>query len=308
MIEDRIIRTFYDEAGGETGSEEGGDDKTNETPAFDMSKWREHLPEDIREHESLAKFSGENPIGDMARSLIGAQKLIGKDPSKTIELPAVDDEEGRRALLTHLGLPEDVSGYEFQPIEKAPDWLDPKESLGTGFAEVAHKVGILPQQAQAVFSWFGQAMMETQGKLDEDKAVEADKNIQGLEKEWGEAFKQNTAAAEFAVEKLGEAAGGEGGGKALRDLLNAADIGHEPLVIKALAHVGKLLAEDTSENTDNPNPNPNFTSALTPEEAKSKGRELLRAAQQIMHKDRGEANRLNKEANRFFEMAVQAGK
>ena len=124
------MRIFYDEAGdtgtgGDTGNTGAGGDTGQGTVklpdgAFMVDKFRDALPEDIRAHQSLAKITSLEELG---RSYVNAQSMIGKDPTRVVEIPAADQVEEVKAVLTKLGAPADASGYKLTVADGIPEWL-----------------------------------------------------------------------------------------------------------------------------------------------------------------------------------------
>ena len=75
----------------------------------------------------------------------------------------------------------------------------------------------------------------------------AETNARSLEAKWGTGkFDQNLAAANFAIDKLG--------GEELRNAIDEANLGTNPLLLDAFQKVGFMLAEDTAgAGGDEPN-------------------------------------------------------
>ena len=67
----------------------------------------EMIPEDLREHPSLSPIKD---VGNLARSFVNAQKLIGADK---IPFPTNPTEEDLSNIYSRLGRPETPEGYEF---------------------------------------------------------------------------------------------------------------------------------------------------------------------------------------------------
>ncbi len=284
------MRIFYDEPG--TGDPGTGTPGTGEVKlpegAFMANNFREALPEDIRSHAALAKIENLESLG---RSFVNAQQMIGKDPSRLVEIPTDDKPEELRAVLTKLGAPADASGYTLTPTEGAPEWLGVDQEMSKGFLEPAAKEGILPSQAQGTYAWFTGVMADAAKTAETKSLAEADTNIRQLEAEFGGAFDQKIAIANHAIDKFG--------GEELRKVLNDAGLGANPVVLKAFIGAGALLTED---NAGDGGGSSSFGNRLSPDEARSKGKVLLEQASRS--KDMAERRRLNEEAQVFFAMAA----
>ncbi len=298
------MRIFYDEAaGGEAGGGEAGGEAGGGTGgeaggtvevklpegAFMADNFREALPEDIRSHASLAKIENLESLG---RSFVNAQQMIGKDPSRLVEIPTDDKPEEMRAVLTKLGAPADASGYTLTPTDGAPEWLGVDQEMSKGFLEHAAKEGLLPSQTQNTYKWFTEIMAGAAKTAETKSLAEADTNIRQLEAEFGGAFDQKIAIANHAIDKLG--------GEDLRNVLNDASLGANPVVLKAFIGAGALMAEDSAGDGGGGG---DFGSRLSPDEARSKGKALLEQASKS-GVDQMERRRLNEEAQVFFQMAA----
>ena len=247
------MRTLYDDGGdGGGGTGDGGSAEAaaaaaaakaagGELPdgAFKLDAWRTSLPEDIRENAALLKYDN---LEQGARAFIGAQSLMGKSPDQIMDRPASGDAEGRRSAVTTLGaLPAEIADFKLEPLkgENIPEWLGTEKPLSVGFHAKAHELGLFPDQAQAVYGWFAKTMIETEAQQEAEKAVTADTNARALEGKWGlDGFDQKLAAANFAIDKLG--------GEELRQAIDMANLGTNPLLLDAFQKVGFMLAEDSS--------------------------------------------------------------
>ncbi len=293
------MRVFYDEPGtgdpgtGDpgTGDPGTGDPGTGEVKlpegAFMAKDFRAALPEDIRGHASLAKIADIEGLG---RSFINAQQMIGKDPSRVVELPTEDKPEELKALMTKLGAPADASGYTLTAVEGLPAHLGPDQELSKGFLAFAAKEGMLPVHVQNTYAWMTGVLAEAEKTAETKSLAEADTNIRSLEAEFGPAFDQKIAISNHGIDKVG--------GEELRKVLNDAGLGANPVILKAFLKVGELVAED---NAGDGGTGGKFGDRLSPDEATSKGKALLEQASRST--DRIESRRLNEEAQVFFKMA-----
>ena len=239
-----------DQGGGGTGDQGGGGSGGLPAGAFKADAWRDALPEDIRGHASLAKYGN---LEEGARAFIGAQHLIGKSPDQIMDRPKAGDMEARRTAMTTLGaLPALENGKtgDFKLAAHAPEgipeWLGIDQSMSVGLVEQAHKLGFMPDQVQGLYGWFVDTMMATEKQQADEAVVSAETDARSLENMWGTGkFDQNLAAANFAIDKLG--------GEELRNAIDGANLGTNPLLLDAFQKVGFMLAEDTSGGGGEPN-------------------------------------------------------
>lgn len=293
------MKILYEDGGGD-----GGNGGSNNGPAlpdgtFLATDFKAALPEDLRGHSSLAKI---NTLEEMGRSFIAAQHFIGKDTSNLVEFPAEGDKEGLRALQTRMGLPKEATTetYKLEAPADLPETIakgfDPAGPLAASFVKMSHDLGLLPEQARGLYNWY--ATTSSQAVRDEevqDKETDAG-NISKLRAEFGIAFDQKLAAADFAISKLG--------GDPLREAINKAGLGTDIPMMKALAHVGKIMEEDSIEGLTGGTGEGTlvFSGKLTPDEAKIKADDLTQRA--INETNPRERRRLSEEAAKVRNSAL----
>jgi len=103
------------------------------------NSFMEMIPEELREHPSLSPIKD---VGNLARSYVNAQRLIGSDK---VPLPVNPTEEDLDNIYSRLGRPETAAGYEV-----AVDGNVITEEIATQYADIAHSLRLTPQQAQGV--------------------------------------------------------------------------------------------------------------------------------------------------------------
>ena len=110
----------------------------------------EMIPEDLREHPSLSPIKD---VGNLARSFVNAQKLIGADK---IPFPTNPTEEDLSNIYSRLGRPETPEGYEF-----ATDGNVITEDVAAEYAGVAHQLGLSPKQAAGILDYYKGSVGQT---------------------------------------------------------------------------------------------------------------------------------------------------
>ena len=228
----------------------------------------------------------------MARSLVSAQQMLGnRDPNSLMTIPAADDAEGRRAVFTKLGLPDDVSGYTLTAVENGVPFMAPDTELAKAWIAHSHKEGYLPEHANSAYGFLAQYMTQQHTDAVTKEAADAETNAKALKTEWGdEKFDTNIKKADFAVEKLG--------GDELREQINNAGLGTSPVLMKALVRVGTMLAEDSAGGDS---PAPDFGGGVSPDEARARGKALLQEA--LNEKNPQKARQINDQAQEWFARA-----
>jgi hypothetical protein len=211
--------------------------------------WREGLDPTVKSHPSLQNFKSP---GDLAKSWVEAQKLIGRDK---IPVPGEKaTKEDWDMVFERLGRPKDINGYAIPEMKMPEGYPLPKDEFVKEFKAKALELGLLPAQVKNLYEWFmnNEATQYNQYQQERDSSrVEAEN---ALRKAWGKAFEQNYAIAEQAVNKYGT--------EGFIEKLKATGLNNDPDMIQFIASMAKNMTEDTI--TGKP---PGLT--LSPEEAKA---------------------------------------
>jgi len=266
---------------GGTGGD-GGASGASDGAGGDAAPWHGALPDDLKGNANITKYSS---MEELARGHIAQAALVGKDMSRMIELP--ETPEARLEVYRKLGAPENVEDYKLTAIEGADAALAPDGDLALNFIKSAHAHGVHPEAVQGIYADFVGMLSANVGA--DTKAAEQARadGLASLDSEWGEARDQNVAAARYGVEKLG-----------LMDWVDTAGVGDDPTFIKAMATIGKSMAEDNVSGTETGR---TFGSKLAPAEALAKANSLR---QQALHeKNRMRQKELSEEAGKLYKIA-----
>lgn len=213
-------------------------------PSGTPTDWRATLPESIREDATLKKYKS---VDDLAGAYINAQKLIGGN--KMIVPNENTSEDEWKDIFKKLGVPEKVDDYKV----KFKDGSTIQEDFVKDFQATAHKLGVLPKQAQALAEWFSDINLGSEAKI-KAQAVESLKQTQAdLKKEWGNAYQVKINRATKVLM--------ENGGKELVDHFNSMGWGADKKALSFLAGLGDLLYKE-----DGIVPGGGGDPALTPKE------------------------------------------
>lgn len=210
----------------------GGGAKTQQGTGGTQPSWRDTLPDDLKADAGLAAFTD---VAGLAKSYISTKAMVGK---KGVIVPgqnATDEEWG--AFYKSAGQPE-IDKFEL----KLPEGKEFNKDLVGKFKEWSHKSGLLPRQAQKIlesFVGFEEEMMKTRLTNQETLKNSA---IEGLKKEWGEAWGTKTAAAKrFLVEV---------GGQDAWDWHEKTGMGEDPTFLKLAAAAGAMMAGESGLKGD----------------------------------------------------------
>lgn len=211
-------------AGGSGGG--GGADGGGQGGGGAQQTWRDSLPEDIRQNPALLPFSD---ISGLAKSYIHAQSAIGK---KGVIPPGEKASEEEWAnFYKSVGVPE-LDKYSLS----LPEGRKFDEGSVGKFKALAHKHGLLPKQAQAIFDHLVNEETEARKASAIQSQREMEEQIGGLKKEWGQAYDQQLNLAKQAVKKFG--------GPEFAAYLNESGLGNNVQIIKFMAKMGSMMGED----------------------------------------------------------------
>ena len=144
------------------------------------------IPEDYKEEKSLQNFSNMN---DFVKSYLHSQKLVGADKIPVPNKMATD--EDWNAVYERLGRPETPDGYKYE----LPKETKLEESTLKAFSEEAHKLGLLPKQAQGIINYYNSiAEQSEQAAQVNEEAARASAEAE-LRKEYGPAYDLKIAQA-----------------------------------------------------------------------------------------------------------------
>lgn len=222
--------------GGTPGSQDGGG--ASQEVVLKADNWGEFLG-DLKGDPAFKPYEGK-PVTEVFKGYANAVKLIGGDK---LVIPAgkLDTDENWNQVFDKLGRPKDVSGYKLEiPSDiKVPEGAKLNQALEDGYKAVCHKEGILPKQAQALYSWITKYAAETvtQTQAADDKAFkEATETLQ-RELRTKEAFDAHVGVSNKVISLY---AGSQETASRIID-----KYGNDPDVIRLLGNVGKAMDEDS---------------------------------------------------------------
>ena len=220
--------------------------------------WRSQIPEEIRDHKSLAHFTD---VGAMAKSLVNAQSMIGADKVAIPGKHATDEDWGE--VWRKLGRPDTPDGYEL--VNEMPEGIEQNDDMLNWFRATAHEIGMTPTQAQKMLGKYNQ-FLGTQMGADEGMVEQLRETTEiELKKEYGAAFADrvsngNAVMQEFGAEGLTEL-----------QLADGRLLGDHPEIIKMMVNVGEFInskiGEDVLAGTKS-------SGGLAPDDARAKLEEI----------------------------------
>ena len=203
------------------------DQQQAEVPKVDFKTL---IPDAYKDEKALQNFQD---MDGFVKSYLHSQKLVGSDKIPIPNKYATD--EDWNAVYEKLGKPTSPDGYEYNLGKETK--LD--ENSLKAFSAEAHKLGLLPKQAQGIIKYYndlaGVSETEANNKAEAGR-TEAEKN---LRKEFGSTYNDRiTAAKKLATSTLGN--------EFLNSTLlqDGSKLGDNPTVVKAFADLAAQMSED----------------------------------------------------------------
>ena len=194
-----------------------------------QNNFQDLIPEEYRGEKSLSNFKDMN---DFVKSYLSAQKIVGADKIPVPNKFATEDDW--KAVFNKLGAPEKPEDYKYNFKEGEVD----QELLST-FNQQAHKLGLLPQQAESLIKFYND-LNEGSSVQAEEKAAQTRLHTENeLKKEFGPQYvKRLDQAKRLASSTLGN--------DFLENTLLAdgSRLGDNLNVVKAFSELAEKLSED----------------------------------------------------------------
>ena len=194
-----------------------------------QNNFQDLIPEEYRGEKSLSNFKDMN---DFVKSYLSAQKIVGADKIPVPNKFATEDDW--KAVFNKLGAPEKPEDYKYSFKEGEVD-----QELLSNFNQQAHKLGLLPQQAESLIKFYND-MNEGSSVQAEENAAKSRINTENeLKKEFGPQYvKRLDQAKRLASSTLGN--------DFLENtyLADGSRLGDNLNVVKAFSNLAEKLSED----------------------------------------------------------------
>lgn len=200
-----------------------------EQPAQKEYLFKDLIPSEYKDEKSLQNFSS---MTDFVKSYLSAQKLVGANKIAVPNKHAT--EEDWKQVFEKLGAPNSPDGYKYSFKDNEIN----QEQL-KAFNETAHKLGLLPQQAERLIQFYNEmntAQFQQQETIAQTKQIETE-NL--LKKEFGVQYsKRLDQAKRLASETLGS--------EFLNNtiLRDGSRLGDNAALVKAFSMLADKLSED----------------------------------------------------------------
>jgi len=223
-----------DQGGGTTPA---GDQKIPDpAPNTDGVKYPEDLDKEYYGNPTILKHYDKEKntfkLGELMKGLVHASSAIGKEK---MLIPHKDFTEDQwKDTFKRLGVPEKLEEYSIK--NNIPEGLNADEEMFKGFKETAHKLGILPKQAQGVLDYYNQYAKTSSTKALEAIKVEMQKASEGLKQEWGADYERNIKLADASLKEFAS--------EEEIAVLKKSGYLDNPLFAKVFSKIGKAISED----------------------------------------------------------------
>lgn len=232
---------------------------TSASTAIDTSDWKSGIPEDLRNHPSIANMQD---VGSLAKSMVHAQSMVGADK---IAIPGKwSDADDWNQVYDKLGRPS--SSEEYGLKFEVPDGGEADPALTGWFADTAHKIGLNPTQAQQLADSYIE-LTGAAGQPGVDLETAKAESTAQLRQEYGKAFddrlgKGNNFIGEFAADGLMD----------IR-LEDGTPLMNHPSFVRTIVNAAQYIHESVSEDKMVGDKDSN---AFTPGEAQKQLEEVMR--------------------------------
>ena len=194
-----------------------------------QTNFQDLIPDEYRSEKSLENFKD---MGDFVKSYLSAQKIVGADKIPVPNKFATEDDW--KAVFNKLGAPEKPEDYKYSFKEGEVD-----KELVSSFNQEAHKLGLLPQQAESLIKYYNDITQGQSAQL-EERATETRLNTENeLKREFGPQYnKRLDQAKRLATSTLGN--------EFLENtyLQDGSKLGDNISVVKAFSQLADKLSED----------------------------------------------------------------
>lgn len=231
---------------GQSGSGSAAGEERKSSDATAVRTWKDELPEDLRNDKFISKY--ETPAA-LAKGYRELEKMLGGEkmpvPAKGATLSQMKE------TFQRLGMPIDIKDYKVELDQSTPA-VD-KEFMQK-FQEQAFNLNMLPEQSKQIAQWFAKVNEDSYKAQVQQATEKVTAEINGLRKEWGEAYDEQIGKAKAALREFFSPED--------QEIVRQMGLGNSATFIKAMAKVGATLDEGKIKGDGGQS-----TGKLTPEQA-----------------------------------------
>ena len=221
-------------------------------PTIAWEQIKSAIPQEYQADPSLKTISS---LEGLVKSYVHAQKGLGN------RIPVPDKHatpEDWNQTFRKLGVPEKLEDYKMS----LPKEMKFDEEFVKDITKTAHEAGVLPFQMEKILSAYHEKALAVEDQWKVEQETTAKEDLEGLKKEWGEAFEKQSKVANVAFKELLPKVED-------RERLVKDGLASHPAVLKMLVNAAKFFKEDTFVGHGE-----GIGSGMTPEDALSKARTI----------------------------------
>ena len=208
-----------------------GDNLIQAEESVEEATWQtDHLPEDLRDNETLSKFKD---VGSLGNSYLELQKMVGsRDKIPTEE----SSEEEVNSFYNKLGRPETPDSYDIKVPDQGGAAVAYDEKLYSEFLTTAHKSGLTNRQAQDAIDFY--AKMNEESDINSTASMQQSKvNAEiALKKEWGtKDYDKNLAISRRAFNRFAD--------DDLKKFVEETGVSNNVAMVRFLHKIGKSFSD-----------------------------------------------------------------
>jgi len=257
------------------------------TPETGGQDWKGSIAEDLRGNPHLGTFKS---VDDLAKSWIGAQKLIGKE-----KLPVPTDKDGKEiwdTVYARLGRPESAKGYKLPELQAPEGFPTLQGKELEGILGKAHELGLNNKQIGELYKTFMEGEFGKYNGFIEEKSNGKLNAETQLRKEWGKAYEEKVLKAKGILANYAD--------DDIRGMVEEG-LGNDPRFIRFLGNIAGKLSEDGLGGKGG-------SLSMSPDEAMSeiariKGEAMTNPKHPYINKEHPEHDMMVQKMNKLFHFA-----
>lgn len=218
-------------SGGDGGTGGGDGGKGNEVSLPDLPEnWTQGLPDELKGEASLSAY---RTVGDLAKAMVHARKMVGANKVAVPGKHATDEDWS--TFFQAVGKPADIDSYG--KAVTMPEGSEFQEGFAEKLTQKAFELNIMPYQLTGLVDWIYKTEKEAQEALVKSQDDKSAEDLKVLKGEWGEKYQANLNRAQSAFKVLAEKVEGAW------DWMDESGLSSHPMMLKLFSLVGDQLKE-----------------------------------------------------------------
>ena len=209
-------------------------------------------------HETLKRYAKHddfvNSHMEQRKKLGEAGDKLGADPERVLIIPGDDaSDEVKAAYYRKLGVPDELTGYEYTRDEDLSDKIVTSDEKMAAFSEIAKKYNLNPKQYNGIvndyFKMLDKEMADLEITHAEDDRQTAEAGKATMKKLLGNAYDQRMARVNLVIENYARGEVKDAEGKVIGTVGDELDeafpgLRHSPLMTMFIDSIAQDLSPD----------------------------------------------------------------